>query len=164
MKRQRLAGDPQTDRRLAVLGMAKSYLDVRGAKARNLRLDTELLARRLSEFRSRGKKAVGYLLVLSERVGKRALGWDIVASNPDLTVVVATLSESDRKALLEEKRRNAEGLRSGTPSDSRADLGRLIAEEALRCEILQRHPQVKQVSSGDQEEVNWDFFGEVNEE
>lgn len=164
MKTHRILTDgPQSERVVTVFGMAKSYLDVRGAKARNLRLDAELLARRLSEFRSRGKRAVGYLLVLSERVAKRARSWDIVASNPDLIVVLATLSESDRNALLDEKRRNAEGLSSGKPADSRADLGCRIAEEALWGEIRQRHLHVQQIPCNDREEVNWDFFGEAYE-
>jgi hypothetical protein len=82
-----------------VIGMAKSPLDLRGAKARNLQLDVELLARRISELPRSGHDAVGYLVVLTYGVARRASGWDLVSRDPDLNVIVADLPEEDFEAL-----------------------------------------------------------------
>lgn len=126
-----------------VIGMAKAPLDLRGAKARNLRLDAELLARRVSELGKSGCESVGYLLVLTDKVARRVRGWDVVSGNFDFNVLVAELAGRDLEALREEKRRNARGMRSGKPSDSVASLGRRLAEEALDREIRERHPGVR---------------------
>lgn len=145
-----------------VIGMAKSPLDLRGAKARNLRLDVELLARRISELRGGGGEAVAYLLVLADGVARRARGWDVVSRDPNFHVIVADLPEEDFEALHQEKRRNAQGIRSGKPSDSVAALGRRLAEEALNREIRKRHPGIRR-SSDARGNASWDFFGVVDE-
>lgn len=145
-----------------IIGMAKSPLDLRGAKDRNLRLDVELLARRIAELRGSGQEAIGYLLVLADGVARRARGWDVVSRDPNLNVIVADLPEEDLEALREEKRRNAQGIRSGRPFDSVAALGRRLAEGALRSEIRKRHPGIRRTSDTTGN-ANWDFFGVLDE-
>lgn len=139
--------------------MAKSPLDLRGAKARNLRLDVELLARGLAYLRSSGYQAVGYLLVLTDDVARRARGWDVVANDPQLEVVIAELSDDDFEAVRVEKIRNAAGTASGNPTDSIAHLGQSLAEQALHDAINARHPGVQRSFDPPPLNVRWDFFG-----
>ncbi len=142
-----------------ILGMAKSPLDLRGAKARNLRLDIELLARGLASIRAGGDAAVGYLLVLTEGVAARARGWDVVTADPALEVLVATLSETDMLAVQAEKLRNAAGTRSGVAADSIAALGQRLGEDALRRAVRARHPGAQLCSAPSPLGVRWDFYG-----
>lgn len=139
--------------------MAKSPLDLRGAKARNLRLDVELLARGLASLRAKGHEAVGYLLVFTEGVARRARGWDVVSGDSELQVLVAKLSDSDLHAIRAEKVKNAAGTRSGVAADSIAALGQRLGEEALSSEVSARHPGVKLSDDPPPLGVRWDFFG-----
>jgi hypothetical protein len=59
-----------------ILGMAKSSLTLKGAKAPKLELDFFKLAFAVAAFRAVGEQAIGYLQVLALPARDRALGWD----------------------------------------------------------------------------------------
>lgn len=141
---------------LYILGMAKSALDLRGAKSRNLRLDVELLASGIGELEDRGHQALGYVLVLSETVARRVESWCV--SRP-IEVIVANLPPDTLAAVQEEKARNARGIASGKREDSIAALGREVGESELLREIRARHPSVRPCSERPPGGIRWDFFG-----
>ena len=51
-----------------ILGMAKSHLDLRGAKAPKLELDYLHLIYAVKEIREKGESAQGYLVVMTEEI------------------------------------------------------------------------------------------------
>ena len=59
-----------------VLGMAKSALDLRGAKGPKLELDYLRLLYAVKELRKRGDNAQGYLIVLTEPIHERTRQWE----------------------------------------------------------------------------------------
>ena len=146
-----------------ILGMAKSALDLRGAKSRNLRLDVELLGRAIEELSDQGHSATAYVLVLSEEVGRAAERWSRQQRHGDsISVIVPRLSRRELEDLEAEKRRNARGISSGVPEDSIARVGKSLAEDKLRRSIARREP-----ASRDSRQrplgVNWDYVGVVSE-
>lgn len=141
--------------------MAKSALDLRGAKARNMRLDVELLGRAVEHLTSQGFAATGYFLVLTAAVAKSARRWCSAHQAADnLYVILAELPEWQLRELREEKERNARGTHSGIPTDSIAAKGKEIAESWLRTEITQREPAAVPVDERPLG-VNWDYVGVV---
>lgn len=58
-----------------VLGMAKSHLDLKGAKGPKLELDFLRLVYAVKELRARGDQANGYLLVMEEDIASRVKSW-----------------------------------------------------------------------------------------
>jgi len=58
-----------------VFGMAKSHLDLKGAKGPKLELDFLRLVYVIKDFRSKGKQATGYMAVLTDQIAQRVNGW-----------------------------------------------------------------------------------------
>lgn len=147
-----------------VLGMAKSSLDIRGGKGRNLELDFVRLVLAVRTRIAAGATAHGYLLVLDERVAARACGWREKYEAKDLvTVFVYAATASEHVSLLEEKRLNAvaiSSLGSSLPSESAAPLGQKIAEKALRSAIEAKESNTSEPPAGLEWplRVRWDYF------
>lgn len=58
-----------------VFGMAKSSLDLRGGKGRNLELDFLRLVYAVQHFQRAGDLAQGYLVVLGDGMSQRVKAW-----------------------------------------------------------------------------------------
>lgn len=148
-----------------VLGMAKSSLDTRGGKGRNLELDFVRLVLAVRTKIAGGADAHGYLMVLDERVKARACNWRQRYEAKDLvTVLVHDATVDEQEVLREEKRLNALAITThsaASPSASVASFGEKIGEDALRTAIWQREGDVEENPLGIAAPlgVRWDFFG-----
>ena len=158
-KRGNNPGKGRTVRKTYIIGEAKSFLDLRGAKERSLRVDVDLLARGVQEFATQRKQCAAYLLVLTDEIASRARQW---CSGRGVEVLVADLSPSESKAIAEEKERNTRGLTSGDPDDSIAYYAQEVAERALASAIHRMHPDVRDCPEpAPLSNRNWDFYGVV---
>jgi hypothetical protein len=152
-----------------ILGMAKSNLDLRGAKGLKLELDLLRLVYAVKELRSRVREeAQGYLLVMTQGIAERAMSWMQKYEAGDAVVVVeAGLSHGDLAALRAEKNRNVAGMVAGTLGEvvgdqSDAALGKRLGEKELRNLIISKEPGANEIT--DERKfpfgVRWDFYGQ----
>jgi len=151
-----------------IVGMAKSSLDARGGKGRNLELDFLRLLLAVRHLGCGGNSARGYLLVLNASLGRRAQRWHKkYAAGSQVSILIGELDPATRALLETEKQANARGFlpKSLAPQsgDSVAALGRKIGEDLLRAEILKLEPGVREANGTGPFRVNWDFFGTVGE-
>ena len=111
--------------------MAKSALDLRGGKGRNMELDFLRLLYAVEHFRARGFGAQGYLLVMTTGIAGTIGSWVRKYNASEcVDVATATLTDDDLDLLRVEKAGNAAGIvrslvDSGEASRSCADTGRL---------------------------------------
>lgn len=155
-----------------ILGMAKSSLDLRGAKASKLELDFFKLAFAVQKLRSTGSQAQGYLLVLDKRVARAAEEWRVKYQAEHLVeAVLVKLPTSEERALLEaEKARNKAALSvvhdvgGAEKALSVAAFGKKYGESALVESIRQLHPKVTQIKDKRRFPlgIDWDFYGIVS--
>jgi len=151
-----------------VLGMAKSHLDLKGAKGPKLELDFLRLVYTVKELRARGDQAKGYLTVMEKGIATRVDSWIEKYQAGDTVVVeVAGLSADEREALKAEKKRNVAGMIAGSlgstvGNQSNAELGKRAGEDALRRLVISREPGVQEIKDegvfplG----IRWDFYGQ----
>jgi hypothetical protein len=145
-------------------GMAKSPLDLRGAKARNLELDFLRLVYAVEHFRASGEVAQGYLLVMADSIRTRISEWIRKYDAVDcVELVVAALSPEQESLLALEKVRNRQGnAPRADPALAVAAEGKRLGEEALRRHVLSVEPAITEVRGGQAPfDVRWDFYGEV---
>jgi hypothetical protein len=152
---------------MQILGMAKSHLDLTGAKGPKLELDFLKIAYALARLNVIGNPGKGYLLVLTEEIGKRANAWiGKYATGNSIEVIVGKLTDLELNALQQEKAKNREGMILGaqgreTEEKSNADTGQEIGEKKLLEEIQKRHPYVRRIDDPRKHPfgINWDFNG-----
>ena len=150
-----------------VLGMAKRHLDLRGAKAEKVELDYLRLAFAVRELRRSGEHAMGYLLVMTPAIGKRAAGWGAkYQTHTEVEVLVAGLTVNQHRELTREARSNRSGMVAGTRgravrgrSDARQ--GGRLAEVLLRRLIKKRENRVRCIQNKAQFPfaIQWDYYG-----
>jgi hypothetical protein len=153
-----------------VLGMAKSFLDLKGARRPGLELDYLRLVYAVNELRSTGAEAQGYLGVLTPQISERVKRWENKYRGKDsVKVIELSLSSSVKTQLQTEKTNNLAGMRAGVSGGkagarSRADFSRQTGEDALRGAILKSEPRAKQIkdNSSFPFDVRWDFYGTVD--
>jgi hypothetical protein len=153
-----------------ILGMAKSSLTLKGAKASKLELDFFKLAFAVSVLRTSGEQAIGYLQVLAAPVRDRAIGWTVKYSTGDaVTVLYVSPTKTELAHLAAEKARNALGLISLPDAEhadktlSLASSGEEFGESALVREVIARHPSVVRITDPQRfpQRIDWDFYGTV---
>jgi hypothetical protein len=150
-----------------VLGMAKSSLDLRGAKSQRLELDLLRLVYAVMRIRSGGGEAAGYLLVMTSDQARRATRWlEKYRGEGAVEILVADPTEADLLGLQEEKRQNVAGVAAALAGEdvagrSTADLGKRYAEDLLEQLIRIREPGVIPTSEHPPVDVNWDYFGVI---
>jgi hypothetical protein len=150
-----------------VLGMAKSSLDLTGAKAQKLELDVLRLIYAVQHLRRGGSEAHGYLLVLRPELITRARTWLVKYQAADcVTCLWHSMSEAENAALLAEKASNVSGMLAGTAGEpvngqSSADSGRALGELALFRLIQKHEPSVRAAppTLAPPLSIRWDFFG-----
>lgn len=152
-----------------ILGMAKSYLDLRGSKPRNLELDFMHLAFAISKAKAEGHAACGILLVLREEIKVRAEGWreKYGISQNEIKVVLAQTTPDEERILKIEKSKNAQSNREGASSEGAfAKSSERIGEDHLRSEVKKLFPTVVEGHSELPylKNVKWDFCGIVTHE
>jgi len=152
-----------------ILGMAKSHLDLRGAKAPKLELDYLRLIYAVKEIREKGGNAQGYLVVMTEEIFNRVKQWEYKYQGKEcVELLVATLPNHVRRILENEKTRNLDGMIAGATGEkvgdrSNADKGRNIGETTLMEIILRLEPNVQQLKDENRFPlgIRWDFYGLV---
>lgn len=156
---------------LHILGMAKSSLDLRGAKASKLELDFFKLAYAVRHLKECGFDAVGYLLVLNAAIRKTAEDWISKYDTGDaVRVLVQTPNAEELKNLRAEKLANARALlQDAKLAEAERELsvakyGKIFGEGALRTQISQLHPKSSEIKSPSSMplKIAWDYFGTVN--
>jgi len=153
-----------------VLGMAKSSLDLKGAKSQKLELDYLRLVYAVKELRKNGDNAHGYLIVLTPQISERVKQWeDKYSGKHCVEVIDASLSTGVKNRLKNEKANNLAGIAAGVTGGevggrSRANFGRDTGENVLRQTILELEPKVKLVKDESRFpcRVRWDFYGVVD--
>ena len=149
-----------------IVGMAKSCLDPRGGKGRNLELDFRHLVSAIRDIESLGSQARGFLLVLDERVRRRADGWRRKYGVTErVEVILATLTAGELEQIHGEKLRNKLGNKpGGDPKDAVATVSQSISETHLANEIRIRHPSARKCAPEipSLRTVAWDFYGQSN--
>lgn len=152
-----------------VLGMAKSHLNLIGAKREKLELDYLRLVYAVKDIRARGEDAQGYLVVLDEDIASRVRQWETkYGAQGCVAMVAARLSDHVMDKVKEEKRKNRVGMIAGATGAkvagrSSADFSKTAAEDVLREKICELEPYVEAVDDKKKSPfgVRWDFYGVV---
>jgi hypothetical protein len=151
-----------------VYGMAKSSLDLRGAKRQKLELDYLRLVHFCQRHQSEDCQTFGYLAVASPAFKPLVETWAAKYGVPAgaIHVIVPEMEELDREELLAEKGRNRVGnLAKADPSlvlrQADGSFGRDLMERALEARILREHPGLANQAplKHHPQEINWDFYG-----
>ena len=151
-----------------VFGMAKSSLDLLGAKRQKLELDYLRLVYACQHHRAQGCEAFGYLAVTSASIEQQVRKWAAKYQAPDglVRLVVPILSDVEHQSLLAEKSRNRLG--NLAKADAAALLkaadgsfGRDLLEAALQAHITKQHPALRAnaVGAANPMGILWDYYG-----
>lgn len=155
-----------------ILGMAKSSLDLRGAKASKLELDFFKLAFAVQKLRGTGSNSFGYLLVVDKTVARAVEAWrtkyqvehlveEVLFKQPTLEERVLLESEKARNKAALSVIRDVMGAEKAL---SVASYGKKFGESALLERIQRLHPEVKQIKDKRRFPLGiaWDFYGIVS--
>ena len=141
--------------------MAKSNLDMKGAKPVKLELDFLRLAYAVQKDDSVEK---GYLMVSSESIKTRTQTWNKKYSlKGEVGVLVAQLSQSDLKLLEAEKANNSEGILKKDDLDldnkkSIAKMGKSLLEKELKLQVESREGSLEETNNYPLG-IRWDYCG-----
>ena len=155
-----------------VLGMAKSHLNLKGAKREKLELDYLRLVYAVKDLRARGDDAQGYLVVLDENLASRLRRWgNSYEAQGCVTVVLAHLSEQVMDKVKDEKRKNRAGMVAGATGArvggrSSAAFSKATVEDVLKMKICELEPNVEAVDDKKKSPcgIRWDFYGVVKDQ
>lgn len=150
-----------------VFGMAKSSLDLRGAKSQKLELDLLRLGYVVQTLRQHGLDAQGYLLVVVPALVPTVEGWMAkYALGTAVQCLCAELDPMDLERLHAEKRQNVAGMVAGAQREpvagrSSAALGQRLGEDALLRRVMEREPGllVRSAMRDQPFAVQWDLYG-----
>lgn len=159
------------ENRTRIFGMAKSSLNLSGAKRQKVELDYL----RLVYARNKYPHSKAYMVVTDEKLKKTVLKWagDEKYASHGLVEIMVLPFEKLTKALTTEKINNVRGMVSaitgeGTAADAVAALGEQICEEYLLELMRDKFPAIefmhhvgckvdyRTLPLG----VNWDFYAE----
>jgi hypothetical protein len=152
-----------------ILGMAKSHLDLKGAKASKLELDYLRLIYAVKEIRKQGDSVQGYLVVMTDEILNRVRQWEYKYQGKEFVDLHSiSLTGRGRHRLENEKAMNLAGMVAGATGGkaagrSIADAGRNIGEAALKEIVLRLEPNVRMVMDRNRFPLGmrWDFYGIV---
>lgn len=121
-----------------IFGMAKSNLDLTGAKRQKLELDLLRLVYAVTLKRALGDEAQGYLMVMTNEIKRIAEGWAIKYQQASaVTIGVSEHSNDELTNFIAEKIRNRSAVRaslSGGEFGSDADAS--VAGNACERQLL----------------------------
>jgi len=160
-----------------ILGMAKSAMNLKGAKARGLRLDLLEMIYAVKDIKQSNGDAHGYLCVFNNDIKEQLEIWKYgYKGGSDITIFVPPLTTTEIAQMVKEKSDN--NLGNALPGKqnnelSTAVISGTIMEVHLKSEIQRKEPGVidtKQLminlSQGNIKAalplgVDWDFYGVV---
>ena len=152
-----------------VLGMAKRFLDLRGAKGPKLELDYLRLLYAVKELRFHGEEAQGYLLVLTSKIESVTLRWqEKYEAGDTVRVLVPELSDPERSLFEREIAANILGMLEGylgssSGNQSSAAEGAAIAEAHLEALLKVHEPEAIRIMRPAEFpfHIRWDYYGVV---
>jgi hypothetical protein len=158
-----------------IFGMAKSCLNVKGAKLQKIELDFLRLLYFVEKFEVQGDSAVGYLLVYDEAIKKTVKNWFIDKyKNDGDKIIVKTISEvkpiwetkeSDINLLESEKQRNSEAntshIKLQPKEKASGEFGKVLFEEALSEYLINEYKIKESNFSKKQFGIDWDFYHKI---
>ncbi len=150
-----------------VLGMAKSNLNLNGAKAQKLELDFLRLVYAKQRLEARGEVVHVFLAVMTQDLRERCEAWAAKYEAPGaVEILVVECTPEQAEALRAEKARNVSGMIAGSQGqpvgdDSEAELGKVIAEDFLDWYIEKRFGALNRVEREAEMPfgVRWDYCG-----
>jgi hypothetical protein len=155
-----------------VLGMAKSFLDLKGAKSQKLELDYLRLVYAVKDLRNGSDNAQGYLVVLTPQISEHVKQWESKYRGMDFVKIIdVSLPSCVKNRLKQEKTSNLAGMAASVTGveaggRSSADFGRHTGENNLRKILLGLEPRVREVKDENRFPccVRWDFYGVVDQQ
>ncbi len=153
-----------------IFGMAKSSLNLKGAKREKLELDYLRLVYVVKEYTRKGFDSDTFLLVMTQDIADVVQVWSTKYDAEEIVnVITATVSDAQQKALRKEKENNSQGMVAGTTGGtvsgrSDAKLGKEIGESQLQTRIMKKYPEVKEITIEKEfpYKTRWDFYGVVH--
>ena len=153
-----------------VLGMAKSFLDLKGAKSQKLELDYLRLVYAVKDLRKGGEDAQGYLVVFTSQILERVKQWESKYQGKGCVEIIdVSLRRCVKSRLKQEKESNLAGMAAAVTGGeaggrSNANFGRDTGESNLRKILLGLEPRVKEVKDENRFPccIRWDFYGVVD--
>ncbi len=145
---------------LYVLGMAKSSLNLKGAKSEKLELDFLRILHAMKTRKS-NEQVIGYLAVWDETIQTRIESWKkkYLATHENIEVI--PLDENTKKkfeaTIKEEKEKNKEGINQKSNRLSEAKHGKQILETFLKEQIESKLKGIKETKEDKLFGVNWDY-------
>lgn len=155
-----------------VFGMAKSSLDLNGAKRQKLELDLLRLVYTVKYYQDKNIEAYGYVFVATPKIELTVLNWLEKYDFESQYIVIKSvvLTENQSSLIIEEKRRNAAGvLMNNSRVNSTATLSKNLIEEALKDQITRDFSNIREVAESlfyspknhFPANIKWDFYGEL---
>jgi hypothetical protein len=145
-----------------IIGMAKSYLNLKGAKAPCLELDFFKLAYAVKN----SANMVGFILVLTSDIEKRVNGWiSKYETGVSIKPVLVELTQQERTHLMNEKEANRKGTNKSRldnkSEESIACYGSSLCEQKLNNKIMMDYPYITRINNKQYYplNINWDFYG-----
>ena len=155
-----------------ILGMAKSFLDLKGAKSQKLELDYLRLVYAVKDLRKGRDNAQGYIVVLTPQISERLKQWESKYRGMDFVKIIdVSLPSFVKNRLKHEKANNLAGMTASVTGGeaagrSSANFGRHTGDNNLRKVILGLEPRVSEVKDENSFPccVRWDFYGVVDQQ
>ena len=153
-----------------VLGMAKSCLDLKGAKSSKVELDFLRLLYAVQKIEDNGESAIGCFFVGNEKVKKTVETWfnkyGFSFKSKIEILTLEQISKNDYEKLLTEKARNSKGnIRHNDKSISKeyasGKIGKEIFEKALTNHLKSKYKIKEIISDNKPFGINWDFYHQI---
>ena len=148
---------------LYVLGMAKSFLDLEGAKKEKLELD---FLKILYAFKTRkeNEQVIGYMSVVKSEANleNRLESWKSKYSTTPVPIEIIPFDKKEEiEKLKREKKKNKTGIIKNSKELSEAKEGKQILEEFLREHIESKLKDIKETKEDKLFGVNWDYYAKL---
>lgn len=158
-----------------ILGMAKSCLDLKGAKSAKVELDFLRLVYSVQKLREKGDFAFGYFAVvpnITPTIEKWVAKYQIDIYKEFVFAIPVNLNETQTRELVAEKVNNSFANTKHHNKDvdkklSSGFLGETYFEEVLKSEILKKHKELNDIGLTKYKEsempfkIRWDFYGKI---
>ncbi len=149
---------------LYVLGMAKSSLNLKGAKSEKLELDFLRILHAIKTRKS-NEQVIGYLAVWDKTKQTRIESWKKKYLAAQENIEVIPLDEITKKkfeaTIKEEKEKNKEGINRNSNRLSEAKQGKEILETFLRQQIESKLERIEETEDDKLFGVNWDYYAKL---
>lgn len=151
-----------------IFGMAKSSLNLIGAKRQKLELDYLRLVYVCQHYQRLGHQATGFLAVTSDAIVVQALKWQKCYQVPDgvIKVLKMDLTEEEKARLVHNQSLNRLGMsgtldRASVAAHANATYGRNLIEKKLLSFVQEKYPSVELCGDfkDSEMEISWDLFG-----